>query len=281
MKLKNIFIVLAMIALSSCASNSLDNQTPNQKKADVYYGQGTSELINKDYMKALQNLTKAKDLDPKNSKIRNNLGMAYFFRDQIKLAETELAEAISLDDKNSDARLNLGNILLNQKRNKEAKALFLKVEKDLTFTNQFRNYFNLSLIALAEGDRRLATEYLNKSIKEKEDYCTAHYSLGEIYLEEYRFEQALEAFRNASKGTCVNEPAPHYQQAIVLINMNKEFEAKRKFNEIKEKFASTRYGALATIQLNKLETNYKQSTNRSNLTERVDNSSSIIESPQF
>lgn len=59
---------------------------------------------------------------------------------------------------------------------------------------QFRNYYNFALLALKEGDRKEAFDFLNKSIKKKEDYCQAHFKLGELYTEEYKFKQALACF---------------------------------------------------------------------------------------
>ena len=103
MEIKTLLMALLVLALSSCSSNQLKEQTPEEKKAEVYYGQGTTELVRKNYAQALEYLTRAKELNSKDSKIRNNLAMAYYFRDQHELAEKELKAAINLDSKNSDA----------------------------------------------------------------------------------------------------------------------------------------------------------------------------------
>lgn len=281
MKSKALFLTLAALFLASCASNADRPLTTEEKKAEAYYSRGTTDLVNKDYTKALSHLLKAKEYDPKDSKTRNNLGMAYFFRNQLPLAEQELKEATELDSKNSDARLNLGSLYLSQNRLKEARVQFEKVELDLVFPNQFRNYYNLAILSLKEGDRRMSFEYLSKSIKEKNDYCAAHYKLGELHAEEYRFKQALEAFRESGKGTCVNEPAPHYQQALALVNMNKPLEAKRKFQEIAEKFSKTRFAALASAQIQKINnSNDNQPTTRATQTEVIKDTPSV-ETPNF
>ncbi|MGZ3807639.1 MAG: tetratricopeptide repeat protein, partial [Bacteriovorax sp.] len=212
--------------LASCASNELAEKTVDQKKAELYYGQGTNDLVQKNYAQALINLVKAKELDPRDSQTRNNLGMAYYFREQPELAEKELLKAIDLDKKNTDALANLGSIYMEENRLKEAHALFDQVVQDLTYTNQFRNYYNLAILSLKEGDRKSAFLYLNKSVKEREDYCQAHFKLCELYTEEYKFKEALSSFKESSKGTCVAEPAPLYQQALVLMNLNRFEEAK-------------------------------------------------------
>ena len=145
----------------------MKDQTPAEKKAEVYYGQGTTELVRKNYPQALTYLTKAKELNSKDSKIRNNLGMAYYFRDQHVLAEQELKAAISLDSKNSDAHSNLGSLYMEKNQLKDARIQFEYAVEDLTYSNHYRNYYNLAILSLKEGDRAAAFNYLAKSIKEK------------------------------------------------------------------------------------------------------------------
>ena len=187
-------IFFAALFLASCASNELAEKTTEQKKSEIYYGQGTSELVKKNYSQALINLVKAKEYDPNDSQIRNNLGMAYYFREQPELAEKELLKAVDLDKKNSDARVNLGTLYMEKNRIKEARAQYEVVLQDLTYPNQFRNYYNLAILALKVGDRAEAFEYLFKSVKEKEEYCQAHFKLGELYFEELKFKLRLPAF---------------------------------------------------------------------------------------
>lgn len=280
MKNSLFLIVLVSLVTASCASSNNSELTVEQKKAEVYYAQGTTDLVGKNYQKALTNLLTAKNFNPDDSKIRNNLGMAYYFREQYALAEEELKASINLDEKNSDARLNLGSLYMSKKRYKEARVQFEKVTKDLTFANQYRNYYNLAVLSLAEGDRKEAFAFLEKSLKEKEDYCQAHFKLGELYAEEYRFKQALDSFRESGKGTCVSEPAPHYQQALALLNLGRETEAKRKFQEVMEKFSSTNFSTLASLQIKKINNNVDENTKQATQTEVIRGTQSA-ETPNF
>jgi Flp pilus assembly protein TadD len=265
----------------SCSSQELADKTNEQKKAEIYYGQGTSELVKKNYSEALINLLKARDLDPKDSQIRNNLGMAYFFRERPELAEVELLKAIDLDKSNSDARVNLGSIYLGKKRFKEAKIQYETVLTDLTYQNQFRNYYNLAVLALEEGDRASAFEYLFKSVREKDEYCQAHFKLGELYNEEYKFKQALLSFKESGKGICVNEPAPHFQQALALMNLGRFEEARIKFKDIMEKFPKTRFNQLAAVQLKKISSELSEQAVSKNYQTEIIKESKTIESPNF
>ena len=96
---------------------------------------------------------------------------------------------------------------------KEARIQFEKAEKDLTFVNQFRNFYNIALLNLAEGDRRTAFTYLAKSIKEKEDYCLAHFKLGELYSEEFKYTQEVtEKFSGTRFGTLASVQVKRIQE---------------------------------------------------------------------
>lgn len=274
-------LIFAATLLASCASNELADKTVEQKKAEIYYGQGTAELVKKNYPQALINLLKAREYDPKDSQIRNNLGMAYYFREQTELAEKELLTAIDLDNNNADAKANLGSIYMEKNRLKEARDLFVQVSRNLTYTAQFRNYYNFALLALKEGDRKEAFNLLFKSIKEKEDYCQAHFKLGELYTEEYKFKQALTSFQESSKGTCVNEPAPFYQQALALINLNRTEEARLKLNEIIERFPKSRFNSLANQQLRNINGQLREQASGKTFQTEIIKESKTITSPNF
>lgn len=247
------FILISLTFLSSCASNQeAPVETPEQKKALLFYQQGTQELIDKNYSNALGYLIKAKDLNPNHDEIRNNLGMAYFLKNQPEKAKDEFQKALSINSKNSDARNNYASILFHQKKYKEALSEYDKVASDLTYTKLFRVYFNMALIYNRLDNPELAESFLTKSIKENPDYCPAHFEMGNQYTQKYKFKDALESYREATKGSCVNEPAPHFEVAQTLIRLNRTGEAEAKFREILEKFPKNQYAILAREELSKI-----------------------------
>lgn len=281
MKATSLLILITLLVTIGCSSSPNKTLTIEEKKAEAYYTLGTQNLIGKEYTKALANLIEAKKYAPKDSKIRNNLGMAYFLKNQPELAIIELKKSIDLDKDNTDAVLNLGSVYLSQKKYDQSLDLFKQVEKNLIFNSQDRNYYNMAIVYLSQGDRKSAITYLNKSIGENPDYCSSHYQLGKLYKEEYRFDAALKSFKEASMGTCVSEPEPHLEQALVLMSLNRFEEARSKFNEIKEKFASTRYASLAQVQLNKLQQLTNEPSLRTNYMNINEEESSNTVSPKF
>lgn len=280
-------LFLAPLAfLVSCASmKDSATETPEQQKALIYYQQGTEELISKNYTNALNYLLKAKELYPDDSNIRNNLGMAYYLKNQLEKAKVEFQKSLALNSKNSDARNNYASALLAQNKYPEALIEYHKVIEDLTYNKMFRVYFNVALIHKYENRDNLSFDFLNKAITDNPDYCPAHIELGNYHTQKYQFNDALASYKDATKGVCVNEPASHFELAMTLTRLNRLGEAEIKFKEIQTKFPKTRYAILAKEELGRLHDdrqisknlNYKQkSTNEQNLP-----SNSHFETPQF
>ncbi|MEI8347725.1 MAG: tetratricopeptide repeat protein [Pseudomonadota bacterium] len=249
--LNGIFICL-FILLLSCSSNTLKNKSAKEKEADLYYGQGTYELMNKQYPQALQHLLMANESDPNNSKILNNLAMAYYFKKQSALSQETLKKALEVDPKNSDARNNLASIHLEMKQFAQAEQEYLTILKDLTYQHQYRTYYNLALISMERKNNSEAIERLKLALNDRDDYCPAHYQLGELYEKEYRYQQAYEQYTQGSKSICYSNVATHYKQALMLLEMRQYQKARLKLQDIVEKFPTSNYAEMANLKLKKL-----------------------------
>lgn len=256
--IKNL-LLLTLFSLSfySCSHISPPAK-PIAKKAELYYDYGTKYLVDKNYTKALTNLRKAHELDPTNSKINNNLGMAYFFKKDTKSALLHLKKSVELDEKNSDARNNLASIYFYQKKYKQAYDEYEIILKDLEYTQQYRTSYNLALIDFKFGRNTIGLERLKKAIKENPNYCAAHYQLGSYSRKINDYDQALTHFSNATKGVCMNNPAPHYQQAKMLLKLGKHEKALYSLTDLINRFPTSKYSILAkrklrAININKLE----------------------------
>ena len=91
--MKNIiFLILVLLPLVSCSSRKEKSIT--DKKADLYYGQGTNLLRSKDYTKALKSLIASNKYRPNDTKTLNNLGMAYYFKKSVTSAVNYITKAI-------------------------------------------------------------------------------------------------------------------------------------------------------------------------------------------
>jgi len=266
-------LVLGLFILTSCASKEKDLK---RKQAELYYGAGTQSLLEKQYTEALKNLMKANELHPDNAEILNNLGMAYYFKGEKDLALKSLMQALEVDKNNSDARTNLASIYFKDGKVETAEKLYKQVLKDLTYDKQARTYFNLGLLELQGKKNTVAAEnYFKKSIKEDDNYCPAYFQLGLLQYQRRQYNTALNNFKEATMGTCVESGAPHYYQALSLIELRRFDEARMKLDEIDTRFKKSVHAVKARskmIELNQIE---KRKSNESHA------SRNVLESPDF
>jgi len=245
-------IIFLLIFIFSCGSGETE-KSKELAKAELYYNQGTQNLVNKKYTDALEMLLKAKEIAPGDSRILNNLGMTYFFKEQPILAEQYLREAIKLDPKNSDARNNLASLHYQKGEYDKAFAEYQKILEDLVYQHQYRIHYNMALIHIKNNKIYNAESELELSLKEKSDYCPAHAMLGKIARNEKNYEKALKHFKEGTLGTCYNLPEMHYLKGVALIDLGKYPEARLVLKELNLKFKDDPYTKLSMKKLAEIE----------------------------
>ena len=241
--------ILFLFFLLSCSSKEL---TTREKKAELYYAHGTSKLLDKDYTTALDNLLKAHDLTPDDSKIHNNLGMTYYFKKQYGQAEHHLRKAIDINPKNSDASNNLASVYYHRKKFKEAESQYYNILRNLVYQHQYRIHYNLALLKLKARDNEKAFKHLYKAVEIKDDYCPAHILLGQMEKKAKNLVKALKHFDEGIKGTCFNIPQSHYLKALTLIEMGQYEKANDTLEQLKNKFYTSPYAKLAEQRMREI-----------------------------
>ncbi len=244
-------IIFSLLVFISCASREKE-KSRKENKSFVYYSHGTKALLNKEYAKALKLLSQAYELDPKNAKINNNLGMAYFFREAVDKAVEHLKMAVKLDKKNMDPRNNLASVYFETQDYAKALKEYAFVEQDLTYEFQHKTFYNISLVYEKLGDLSKSVNYLKKSLKENSHYCPASFKLAMISYKSEDYEKALKLFKKATMGPCVQLPDPHFYTAKTLVHLKKYFLAHKKFIEVQEKFSDTDYFSKADTEVKNL-----------------------------
>ena len=239
--------LVLMFFLVGCSTFS--KPSPDKKKAELYFSQGTTELVSKRYSKALEYLLKAQELSPNDTRIYNNLGMGYYFKGRQKKALAYLKKSVQLDGRNSDARNNLAGIYLEKGEWDLARREYLEVLKDLLYDNQYRTYYNLALLDLRQGERASALKYFKKSLADKRDYCPSLYQLGMMEKKQSNYLKALEYFQEGIKGSCYEKPAPHFQLGVVWEELGEVGKAEDKYKDIAKRFPQTEYASLAKRRL--------------------------------
>ena len=249
-------LFLILLFITSCASNTIEES--QAKKAELHYGHGTASLIRGDYTTALEQLLLAIQIDPENSQYNNNLGMAYYFKNEKALAGSYIRKAIELDKKNTDAKMNLASIYMDEGKLEQAEQLYQEVLKDLIYPHHYRTYYNLGALAFKKNDFKKAEEFFKKSLEIKSEYCPSHFQLGLLMDKKQEFRKAGEHLKQSYQGTCTNNPAPHYFYALNSIKLKKYDDARIKLNEIMKRFSSTEYDTKARLKLSELDTIIEQ-----------------------
>jgi tetratricopeptide (TPR) repeat protein len=242
-------IFLTTTLLISCASKS---DRAVMKKADIHYTYGTEELFNKNYTQAITHLLKAVELDPENDKIHNNLAMAYYFKDEKEMAIKHINRAIELNPKNTDAQVNLASLHFEEGDLQKAEKIYLQSLKDLTFEKHARTYYNLGLIEVKRNNLAKGRAYLDKSLKQSEDFCPSWLQLGILDLKANKPKDAGKKFHQARMGSCANDPAPLYWHAVSMMESKEYLNARMKFDELETRFPDSNYSRLAQQKLTEI-----------------------------
>jgi type IV pilus assembly protein PilF len=270
--------LMSFIILFSIACSSQRTQNSEEKKATLFYNQGTNNLVEKEYTMALKNLLEAYKYRPNDPKILNNLGMAYYLKKSPTNAKRFLKRALKEDPKNSDARMNLATIFMEEKNYGEAEKQYKEILEDLVFTKQYKTYHNLSKLEMRRNNKVAAMRYLQESIKVNENYCPAFYDIGVMQFKSGSYKEAERSFKEASMGLCYKMPEPRFYRAKSLVKMNQYFEATKILEEMTETFAMTKWEATARKGINKIKNVHDKKVLS---TLEAKNSNKAISTPDF
>lgn len=257
--------IICLVFTISCASNKKNQEKDKiTKKADLFLKQAISELNKKDYRLAIKHLLKANAIRPNHSKTLNHLGMAYYFKKKFTVAKNYLSKSVQVDPKNTKSRFNLATLYTNLGQFDDAEKQFNIVLKDITYSLQFKTFYNLGIIYKAQNKYNKAAKFFRKSIEENDGYCPAHFQLGNLYFKNNRFESALSSYKKAGIGVCYNSPKPIYHQALSYMELNQPESAKVKLEELLTRFKGTPYAPLAEKKLSKVDKKLEKTKLESN-----------------
>lgn len=244
------FLLVGFFGCSS--SNQLEDLSKEERKALIHYDYGTQLLMDKNYPEALKHLRSAFQIRPKDSKILNHLGMAYYFSGSVSEGLSYIMRSLEVDPKNSFARNNLASIYFEQGQMEKAKAEYRKVIQDLEYKNKFETFFNLGLIGLKQNQPNLAMDFFKKSVEANPTYCPAHVQIGWHFYQNQKFKLALKSFREATSGTCFETPAGHYFLGKTYLQLGQKNRALETFDILAEKYGDQYYGQRAEAEARRL-----------------------------
>jgi superkiller protein 3 len=166
------------------------------KNAKAYNNLGISLRKQKKLDEAIASYTKAIRINPRFVSAYRNLGLA--LRDQKKLDEAVAAyrKAIEIEPKHAGAHFSLGSILRDQRKVDEAIACFRKaIELD---PKHVQSHIDLGAILCdVIGDYEGAIATFRKAIELDPKSATAHHNFGVARERQGRLDEAIDCYRNA------------------------------------------------------------------------------------
>lgn len=126
-------------------------------------------------------------VSPQSYNVHNNLGDMYARHGEYEKAIEEFSKAIELNPGYADAYHNLGNIQMQLAQNTQSEKYYQEaIQSFLTATGYnpilWQSYQNLGIIYFNIGDGQKAIEYANKAIEVKPSDLNLQYNLGLMYL---------------------------------------------------------------------------------------------------
>ncbi|HEY5974268.1 MAG TPA: tetratricopeptide repeat protein [Geobacteraceae bacterium] len=222
------------------------------KQASYHFQMGQSHLGENDITGALVEFTEAEKLDPDNYELQNYLGLVYFRKNKLEIAEKKYLKSLSLKPDFSDARNNLGVTYLELRRWDEAIYQFKLVTEDIFYQNQAAAQINLALAYSGKGDHQQALLQLRSLVGTNPRDPRVHYNLGKVYFALDKLELAIGEYRKAVDlyPDYVNA---HYQLALVAMKLKDNRTATTAFREVLRIAPESEIGQLSREYLDLLK----------------------------
>ena len=223
---KTVLLLAFGALLCSCGINSAA-----EKQAIYHQEMGLSCLGENNVTGALVELTEAEKINPDNYELQNYLGLAYFRKGKLDIAEKKFLKSLELKPDFSDARNNLGVDYLELKRWDDAIYQFKLVTEDIFYQNQAAASINLALAYFGKGDFSQALSILRGMLTTYPRDPRVRLNLGKVYYALDKYDLAIEEYQKAIE--LFNDYAmAHYELALAYLKVEKKSAAAESFKEV-------------------------------------------------
>lgn len=177
-------ILLALFMLAGCAAqgmkggadaNGLQRAKLHTELGAAYYAQGQMAI-------ALDEFTKATQLDPSYAAAYTGLGLVHAALRQDVKAETNFKRALQLDPENSESHNNYGTFLCVRNRIDEAITEFLTAIGNPLYATPETAYLNAGICALKKKDAKNAESYFLNALRIQPGLRSASYQLANLHF---------------------------------------------------------------------------------------------------
>ena len=240
------WVLFITVLQFGCAAKTVNSE----QRAGYHLQIGSGHLAKGNYPAALGEFLKAEELDPDNPLIHNQLGLAYFLRQRLDLAEKHFRQAIKLNAKFTEARNNLGRTLIERGQFKAAIVELNIAAKDLLYVEPDKIYSNLGLAYFQMADYSQAEKKFLESLKLRRKNCFVQSYYGRSLYELSAFDKAAEVLDQAIE-TCksMNFEDPYYFSALSYMKTGQREQAVARLEEGLATFPQGQFAAKARSML--------------------------------
>lgn len=154
-------------------------------------------LMEGDYNRALPELMKAREMDPKNPDVENFLGLAYYNMKNYDLAIESFNKALNYNPNRADVHNNLGLVYLDTQNYEKALSEFNLCVANPEYQKKHLPLSNIGLAYIQMGRYDEAINSLNQAVAADPNYGKSYQLLGRAYLTKGDNRSALTALENA------------------------------------------------------------------------------------
>jgi tetratricopeptide (TPR) repeat protein len=220
-----IFVITSIIGavLISCPELSFapeSNAEPAKlSKAEEQFQEGREALFQGNYKQAIKQLKKAVNEDPSKISYRLYLARAYYYAENEKEAEEQLAGIIKTTPEHVEAGQLLAEIYAKQKKWGDVVTI---LEPLLKYRHDYPTYHMLAEAKYNLNDYKQARKHFEEAVKLNPNSGSDYYQLGNIYLAGNAFALAAEAYQSALR-LGVQTPILHYKLGSAFFNLRNYF----------------------------------------------------------
>ncbi|HEB74759.1 MAG TPA: tetratricopeptide repeat protein [Nitrospirae bacterium] len=193
MKRRIFMITVTLFLTVSCATLGQDRLN----QADAHFKLAISHMNRGQMQAAFVELQKSIELDPRNKRAHNALGLVYRYFEEMDKAEDAFKTAIRIDPRYSEAYNNLGVVYMYTRQWEKAIQAFEKALENPLYRKPETAFTNLGKIYYRMGDFDRAVRAYKKAIKRAPDYEVPYYGLALCYNAMARYGDASEALTEA------------------------------------------------------------------------------------
>ncbi len=225
---RSILLLLIFLFSTAFVIAQENNRSPEAGNA---YNNGNNFAKQRKYPEAIKAYKEAIKNDSNFPKAYANLGICYKKTGEYELAKGAYKKAIELNPKFENVYVALGNLYKDQLSDQESAINTYNAVVTSINDKSSKAYFGLGDVYYKKKNYKKGIEYFTKAVKFNAKYGKAYDILGSCQLEERKFVDAENSFKNAVKygSSKTSKGRSNYKLGNVYLEMRKYKDAESAF----------------------------------------------------